>query len=180
MIESDEQVMARVARGDHDAFGVYCGRYSPRIFGLIVKVLGFGAEAEDLLQDVLLEIWRRSGQYKAEIGSVETWSLMLTRSRSIDRLRSRRSERARMQRVAEGLREPAEHPPEVGPELSEMFEGLSDDQKSVLTLAYQHGLSREQIAYTLEIPVGTVKTRIRAAIRALGDAMADTAERSRP
>lgn len=171
MIESDEQIMERVARGEQAAFAVFCGRYSPRLFGLLVKLLGFGADAEDTLQDVLFEIWRRAAQYRPEAGSVETWALMLARSRAIDRLRSRRSERARMNAVAGEANPRAESVPPVSTDLQSVIGCLSDDQRSVLSLAYQHGLSREQIADTLDIPVGTVKTRLRAAVRTLGDAL---------
>lgn len=175
MQSSDEQLLARMAARDQDAFAeLYC-RYSSRVFGLALKVLGDRTEAEDVVQEVLWEVWGRAGQYSAALGSVQTWVLMMTRSRAIDALRRGKSQERLAKQAAEDARtiqsEAGGRAGEDGTsrKLRGALEELPEEQRTVISMAFLRGCTREEIAEALQIPVGTVKTRIRLGVRRLAE-----------
>src|ERR1700759_3225847 len=85
----DREMLARVARGDSAAFAGLYDRLSGPLYSLAVKMLGDASEAQDVLQDVFVQIWRRAASYDPEQSSVFSWAMLITRSRVIDRLRAR-------------------------------------------------------------------------------------------
>src|SRR5712691_10002931 len=87
--EIDREILAQIAKGDQRAFGLLYDRLSSPLYSLAVRMLGDATEAQDALQDVFLEIWRRAAGYDAEQSSVFGWAVLMTRSRVIDRLRAR-------------------------------------------------------------------------------------------
>lgn len=169
---ADERLLALVGDGDRTAYTILYDRFAPRMFGLLTKLLRSPSHAEDVLQIVALDIWRRADRYDPALGSAATWLLMVTRARAIDAIR--RSAR----NVAMGLddrdddtAEPFRPEPvrvEHAPKLAAAMEMLPKEQRTAVELAFYRGLTREEIAASLSIPVGTVKTRIRSAIRQLG------------
>src|SRR5438034_4118497 len=86
---ADREMVARIGRGDQSAFSALYDRLSGPLYSLAMNMLGDTAEAQDALQDVFLQIWSRAGTYDPEQSSVFSWSVLLTRSRAIDRLRAR-------------------------------------------------------------------------------------------
>ena len=167
--------MSRCAAGDREAFGVLYERFAPRVYGLIVAQIGKGPEADDAFQNAMWEIWKRSGTYDARLGSVAAWVLMLARSKAIDLTRRRRSYGAARDRLAQRTAEqvsvnvePAriEHK-EQAEACVRLLSDLPKDEAIVIQLAYLKGLTRDEIASALGIPVGTVKTRIRSGVRSL-------------
>ncbi len=175
---SDESLVRRVASGDQTAYLMLYQRYAPRLMGLIVSVLRDRNLAEDVLQKVMLEVWERhAARYQPVLGSVEGWLLRLAKSRSIDAVRS--SERRKSVAIEDVT------PPVAGGSsassvgldenerraLHAAIAGLPEDERQPIVLAYIHGLSREEIAEQCQVPVGTVKTRIRRATSRLREAL---------
>ena len=164
---SDEQLMGLVARGDEEAFVALYERLAPRALGMIRRLLHDRDEAEDVLQNVMWEVWQRAENYDRALATPATWVLMIARARALDHLRKRR----RRGMVTEDAPADVPHDPVSAPELlvpiADAIAVIPPEQRRVLSLAYAYGLSRERIAEMEGIPVGTVKTRLRAAIRYL-------------
>ncbi|MBA3714056.1 MAG: sigma-70 family RNA polymerase sigma factor [Pyrinomonadaceae bacterium] len=166
---SDAELIRRVALGDDQAFAALYDRYSPKLFGLLLRTLRSHPEAEDVLQEVFLEVWLRAADFDETRGRPFTWLVILARSRAIDRVRVLA---ARHRAAVESQREaPQWHfsdacenviRSEQGRIVSEALAALPDKQRRVLLLAYFEGLSQPQIAARLGLPLGTVKTQMRA------------------
>lgn len=167
-------LLQHIASGDPEAFRRFYDRYASLAFTFALRLLGSRSEAEDLLQEVFLQVWRQAQSYSPERGSPEAWLITMTRSRAIDKLRSLR--RREMSPLApdepprvEGGR-PAE-PPTQGSEAKLTVQGvltkLPETQRIVLELAYFDGLTQSEIAARLGEPLGTVKTRMRAGLERL-------------
>ncbi len=170
----DEDLLVRVGTGDRAAFMCLYDRFAPRVYGLLVKLMGERADAEDALQVVVLDIWRRAGGYNPELSSAASWILMVARARGIDAIRKR----ARTESADTSLVHNMEHM-DTAPQhgltgaMSGLLTVLTEEQRSVVELAFYRGLTREQIAGSLGVPVGTVKTRIRAAVKRLGEVLSE-------
>ncbi len=167
------RLIQQIARGNREAFGRFYDRYAPLVFAFAVRLLRVRAEAEDLLQEVFLQIWRQAGSYSQERGSPEAWILTITRSRGIDKLRSiRRRDRSSETsgKVENGARES-----EAKLTVRDALAGLPEAQRTVLELAYFNGLTQSEIAAHLGEPLGTVKTRMRAGIERLRGLLGTTA-----
>ncbi|MEY2934782.1 MAG: hypothetical protein RL033_5531, partial [Pseudomonadota bacterium] len=164
----DVELVARMVRGDRTAVALLYQRHQAPLFGLARSLLRSAAEAEDLLHDVFLEAWRRSADYSAERGSVRAWLILRTRSRALDRLKSASRPHGRP------LEPPADTAPvETGDQqrLRELLAQMPEAQQQVVLLGYFEGLSSAEISERLGIPIGTVKSRTRAALETLRDVL---------
>ncbi len=176
----DAELVARVADGDERAFLALYDRYVNRVLGLTLHILGDSMLAEEAAQDTFLKLWSRSRQYLAERGSFLPWLLTIARRVALDRLRleSRRP-----------LLSDSNDPEDSWPNLPDgatkadearwrslyfTVQSLPPDLRKVVELAYYQGLSRSEIAEVLGWPVGTVKTRLRAAMEKLRDVWNET------
>jgi RNA polymerase sigma-70 factor (ECF subfamily) len=169
-------LLRAIAGGDRDAFGRFYDRYASLVFTTALRMLRSRPDAEDLLQEVFLQVWRQAGRYSEERGQPEAWLLTITRSRGIDRLRSTRR-RDDATRAPEAPRAAREDAPGTVASAADQAEAkltvtgvlgeLSDAQRHVLELAYFDGLTQSEIATRLGEPLGTVKTRIRSGLQAL-------------
>jgi RNA polymerase sigma-70 factor (ECF subfamily) len=174
----DVALVRAIAGGDRDALGGLYTRYGGAVMALLGRMLGSRAEAEELFHDVFVELWRRAAQYDASRGTVVTWVLTVTRSRAIDALRSRARRPTGEEPAAERTAPEAERPDRQAARRAEAIAvsaalgGLAAEQRQVLELAYFDGLSQSEIAATLGIPLGTVKSRTIAAMRTLRTALA--------
>jgi RNA polymerase sigma-70 factor, ECF subfamily len=167
-------LLQRIAGGDRDAFRRFYDRYATLAFTFALRLLGSPSDAEDLVQEIFLQIWRQAQSYTPERGSPEAWLITITRSRAIDKLRSshRRGmaivtpdEPSQVERAAS-----AERPTratEVKLTVQGVLAKLPEAQRLVLELAYFDGLTQTEIAARLGEPLGTVKTRIRAGLERL-------------
>lgn len=180
---SDPVLVAAVAGGDGDALRELYRRHSPLALGLARRILGSTAEAEEVLQEVFLQVWRQAGRYRADRSSVATWMALITRSRAIDRLRSRRvGERT----VQDAGRERVSHTSPEGPRdvldeqrreaVAHALSGLPAEQREVIELAYFAGWTQSRIAEHTGTPLGTVKTRTLLAMRKLRGELSDRLE----
>jgi RNA polymerase sigma-70 factor (ECF subfamily) len=169
-VSDDPLLLARVAAGDHAAMERLYDRYSPMVMALALRILRERAPAEELLNDVFMELWSRVERFDAARGNLLTYLLTLCRSRAIDRLRAQRRHAAvgldeagtaapdADGRGAPSLRlEDEEHRQRVAAALAQ----LGADQRKALELAYFEDLSHSQIAALLGRPLGTVKTHVR-------------------
>ena len=175
----EPKLLTRVAKGDPKAFGQLYDQSSTLLFTLAYRILSDREEAAELLQEVYLEVWRKIARYDVGRGSPIAWLVTLTRSRAIDRLRSRAS------RGAQLLSDSLEHPlvsttPDVSPnpyeaqedsELRQMMAKAILDlplpQQQAIEMAFYQGLTHTEIAAKLNQPLGTVKTRIKLALTKL-------------
>lgn len=192
----DQQLLTRLASGDGAALGQLFDSLSPRIFGLAITIVSNRQDAEEVLQDTWLQVWRSAKDYDANLGSVSTWVLRITRSRAIDRLRSRIRSQARETLVAtEALSggqprtalaaDSTNLSAVLGGELvqneagaggptavAQALAALPAEQREAIEMAFLRGLSREEIASSQRVAVGTVKTRIFLGLKRLRDALA--------
>lgn len=175
----DAALVGAFGRGERWAAEELYQRFARRVFGLGLRLLGDPGQAEDLVQDTFLRMWRTAGSYDPGRGSAGTWTLLLARSLALDTLRRRAAER---RTLARQLREPA-GPDRGGPEHLAVtgdlvrrarmaMAGLTPGQRTALELAYFGGKTAAQVAQLEGIPVGTAKTRIRGALLRLRTVLA--------
>lgn len=177
---ADEVLVERMARsGDERALSELYDRYAGLIYGAGVRYLGDRALAEDLVQDVFTAVWRNASSFDPARASFATWVYRITRNRATDLIRRRR---ARVRTVgSDPPFEPGEE--DATGELSRSFDlasalsRLSPVHREVLTLAYFHGLSQSEISRRTNTPLGTVKSRTTAALRALRESMREDEDR---
>ncbi|MBI3258350.1 MAG: sigma-70 family RNA polymerase sigma factor [Ignavibacteriae bacterium] len=172
--EEDSDLLLRIADRDEQAIEVLYDRYSKVLYSILVAILKSTEEAQDLLQEIFVQIWQKAPSFDISRGNVYSWMVALTRNRAIDRLRSK-SFRERKQEHYDydiDLIEASCFPTPLDAVLvteretlvRDAFGQISPDQQIVLHLAYFEGHSQSEIADLLQIPLGTVKTRTRQAM----------------
>ena len=165
--------MAAIARGERGAVERLYDAYSPTVFAIALRVLRDRAAAEELLNDVFVEVWTHRERFDATRGSVASYLATLTRSRGIDRLRAnRRRAGAPIDERTMAAPAPTPEEPTGGEDRQRTVAALArltPDQRSALELAYFEGLSHSEVAARLERPLGTVKTHIRQGLIQLRD-----------
>lgn len=179
---NDVEVIKAIAARDEAALALLYDRYRVVVFGLLMRILNNREEAEDVLQEVFLQVWRKADDFDETRGRPFTWLVTLARSRGIDRLRSL----ATRERITEaGAKEVSE---EVSDAASDTFKSeqrglvnsalaqLPEEQKRPLMLAYFEGLTQSEIATNLGAPLGTVKTRMRSGLTKLRELLAGQGE----
>ncbi len=172
----DKQLISAIKRRDQAAMLRLYQRYADYVYSIAYRVLDDQASAEECLQDVFLRVWQRIDQYDAERGVFATWLASVTRNMAIDRLR----QMARRVKISEALLSDEAQPSmtfledwadrERAESLRAMIERLPAEQVQVIALSYYGGMSQAEIAEYLGIPLGTVKTRMRAALQKLRQA----------
>lgn len=161
-------LLVEVAGGSRDAFARLYDLLSPRVLGLIVRVLVDRAQGEEVLQDVFLEIWQSAAAFAPNKGQGRSWVLTIAHRRAVDRVRSSQSSHDRDERA--GFRELAAGSDDVAEQVERRLDAkrvsqalgrLSEPQREALTLAYYGGYSQTEIAALVGAPLGTIKTRMR-------------------
>ena len=178
----DSTLLARVAKGDHQAFSQLYDHSSTLLFTLAVRILGNQEEAAELLQDVYFEVWRKVSRYDVGRGTPIAWLITLTKSRAIDRLRARTARGHQVPGSAEAgtatqltNEDPSPFDTKADQELRTAIitavAGLPQAQQQAIELAYYEGLSDTEIASRLNQPLGTVKTRIKLGMSKLREGL---------
>lgn len=171
----DGQLLIQVARGERTSLALLYERHAGIMTAVAKRMLRDGREAEDVLHDVFVEIWRCAGDYDPCMCSVRGWFMMRLRSRCLDRLRATQRRRGHLQQIRlTSDPAPAENGAGDGFRVRTAIAGLTHDQQHVVTLAYFAGLSASEIASQLHLPIGTVKSRLGAALRGLRQALAES------
>jgi RNA polymerase sigma-70 factor (ECF subfamily) len=163
------RLVARIRAGDQPAMSELYDRYAKVVYAVALRVLQDAAGAEDVLQDVFLQLWRNPDAFDASRGSLAAWLSVISRHRSIDRLRKRRPETDIEDCViASGpdLRDETERTLVIEKVRAVLAE-MNPDQRKVLELAFFQGLTHTEIAAKTGEPLGTVKTRIRSGLQLL-------------
>lgn len=171
--------MTRIAQGDGAALSDLLDLHSPSVLGLLVRMLGARSEAEEVLQEVFLQVWMQADRYDSERSSPRGWLLMLARSRALDRIRRREARRRREEEAGEEEALRLVRPvgtdrleaDERRSQVSSALNVLSPEQRHCIELAFFEGLTHTQIAERLKAPLGTVKSRILLGMNKLRQAL---------
>ena len=173
----DKALLQRIAAGDQTAVRALFARHNLRIYRFIFRMVGNEATAEDLTNEVFLEIWRHANRFEGR-SAPSTWMLSIARNRTISFLR-KRSEAQLDDDYATTIADDADTPEIVaskgdkGAQIRACMDRLSDEHREIVDLVYYHEKSVSEVAEIVGIPVGTVKTRMFHARKKLGDFMAD-------
>jgi len=180
MDPDENRLIAKIALGDESAFLELYDRYATRVHGLSLRILNDSMLAEEATQDTFLKLWSRARDYLAERGPFLPWLLTIARRVALDRLRleSRRPSLSDSNDPDQAW----QNLPDVDSITDESrwrslyfaVQNLHSDQRKVIELAYYQGLSQSEIAEVLSLPLGTVKTRLRAAMERLREAWHET------
>ena len=172
--DRDRELMSRIKTRDKEAISELYDHYHRLLFGLILSILKKREEAEDILQEVFTNIWEKADQFDTERGTVYTWIVSMARNKSIDRLRSKVYKEQKKQAVS--LNDEDVHHPLYSEETDPLentiltdrakkvhaaLAQISEKQRKVLQVAYFNGMSQSEISEEFDIPLGTVKTRMR-------------------
>ncbi|HET8561299.1 MAG TPA: ECF RNA polymerase sigma factor SigK [Marmoricola sp.] len=171
-------LLARSARGDDAAFARLYDATAPRVHGLVLRVVRDPAQAEEVTQEVFLEVWRMASRFDRSRGSALSWLLTLAHRRAVDRVRSAeaasRNETTYHQQNASLDHDETAEAAEASMEarrVRDALDALTAVQREALELAYFGGYTHTEVASMLDLPVGTAKTRIRDGLIRMRDAM---------
>jgi RNA polymerase sigma-70 factor (ECF subfamily) len=168
---SDGELLQRVGDGDRSAFELLYKRYARAVLGLALRRLGDRGRAEDAVQETFASIWRSAGSYRPERGPGAPWLYAVARNAIVDRSRSRSEPPGEAPDLASTEPGPAERAEAsyISWRVHRALEGLPENERDVIELAYYGGLSQSEVADFLGIPLGTVKTRTRSGLGRLAD-----------
>jgi RNA polymerase sigma-70 factor (ECF subfamily) len=165
--------LARIPAGDRAALQTVYRLTSAKLFGVAIRILGERSEAEDVLQEVYVTVWRKAGDFDAARASPMTWLIAIARNRAIDRLRAAKSRRMdpidQAQEIADGapLADDALEMNEDNARLHGCLDRLAQDERTALRGAFFDGSTYEELSERTKIPLGTMKSRIRRAMMKL-------------
>ncbi|MGQ0556596.1 MAG: sigma-70 family RNA polymerase sigma factor [Nitrospiraceae bacterium] len=174
------QLITLTAQGDQASLAMLYDRTSPQVFGLVLKILNNREAAEEVTLDVYTQVWRQAHTYDRIRGAPGAWLMMLARTRAIDRYRAGAAEHGRIESLdaVEWFASDDDTPEQEveGQErrrfVQQALAVLTAEQRQAIALAYFYGLSQSEIAEQLQLPLGTVKTRIRLGMMKLREALA--------
>lgn len=179
---ADEELMPLIGEKDPEAFGVFYDRHGGVAYSLAYRIVGERAAAEDVTQEAFISIWRSGARFDRARGSVRSWTLSIVRNRAIDALRSRAGKAPKLafdddaileQRPSDDLTEDEALRHETAEELRGAVGALPSEQSKVIELAYFGGFSQSEIARMLNVPLGTVKGRMRLGLEKIRGEMAE-------
>lgn len=177
VMEDDAELLRLIAAGDRLAFATFYDLHSMVMFSVACKILHDPGEAEDVLQEVFLQIWEKAGNYDPLLGKAASWAVTLVRNKAIDRIRAwqRRMRLAEAAGTEQSSKESddtvneAVHGGEKAKLIQSAIGGLPADQRQAIELAFFSGLTQNEISEKLREPLGTVKARIRRGLLKLRD-----------
>ncbi len=179
---ADEELMPWIAKKDPEAFEVFYDRHGGAGYSLAYRILGDRSAAEDCIQEAFISIWKSGARFDRTRGSVRSWTLSIVRNRAIDALRSKAGKAPKLTFDDDALLEarPAdEHTEaevlaaETADEVRGAISQLPADQSKVIELAYFGGFSQSEIAGMLNVPLGTVKGRMRLGLEKIRGELAE-------
>ena len=174
--DREAELVRRIGAGDRSAaLGELYDRYGKRLYGLGVRLFGDRGAAEELVQETFVRVWRAAGGFDSSRGTVRAWLFTIARRTAVDLHRRRPGDRERLDAEPPDAGAPDARIDALLLELAveDAMETLSPPHRQAIELAYRHELSQSEIAERLGLPLGTVKSRTFAALRALREALAD-------
>ena len=169
-----QSLMSHVVLGDERAFaGIYDALSAP-VYGTVKRVLRDPAMSEEVTQEVFVELWRTAARFDPTRASVSTWAVTIARRRAVDRVRTEQSQRNRADRASQRRPDDVEHTDVSAiasldvERVQRALAELPDDQRVVIEMAFIDGDSHSEIAERLDLPLGTVKGRVRGGLKKLG------------
>ena len=169
---TEEQLVALLRQGSREAFNYLYANYSAVLYGAIYRIVQNEYTAQDVLQESFVKIWHHVSQYEASKGRIYTWMLNIARNAAIDKLRSKGEVMKRKIQTGEDAvfniqnsKGTEQSTDAIG--LRKLVSDLKPEQNAIVELAYYCGYTLDEISKTLDVPLGTVKTRMRAAIQHL-------------
>ncbi len=171
----DSALIEKMMAGDESALSTLYDRYSAMLFGMLTRILQDRHAAEEVLQDLFMQLWRNAGQFDASRGSLPAWLLVIARNRAISRLRGARSRELLEENEGDyantfasdqNVEDDASRA-ELARRVSAALGALPAEQRQALELAYFDGMTQSEIAARTGCPLGTVKTRVRTAMQSL-------------
>ena len=173
-----DELLRQVARGDEQAFRVLYEQLAPRVYGLAKRVVRDPAQAEEVAQEALVEVWRNAARFDPAKGSATSWVLTITHRRAVDRVRAAQSGADRERRVAAASVETPydDVVEEVTASLEQQqvrrcLQGLTDLQREAITLAYYDGFTYREVAEKLDAALPTIKSRMRDGLIRMRDCL---------
>ncbi len=171
----DSALIERMMAGDEAALSTLYDRYSAMLFGMLMRILRDQQAAEEVLQDLFLQLWRNAAQFDAGRGSLPAWLMVIGRNRAISRLRGRRDREVLEEEEGDYANTFASSQniedetvrAELARNISAALAQLPDEQRQAVELAYFEGMTQSEIANRTGTPLGTVKTRVRTAMQTL-------------
>jgi RNA polymerase sigma-70 factor (ECF subfamily) len=167
----DIALINRVAARDSTAVGELYDRHSRLLYGLILRIIRDRSEAEEILQEVFVQVWTRADTYDVQLGPPVAWLVRIARNRAIDRLRANT---VRARTIESTPLPPPIATPEAHATLTEQqravvraLNGLPAEQRQLIEAAYFQGLTQAELAERFDLPLGTVKTRVRTGMTTL-------------
>ena len=178
--KNDLILIKRISEQDESALSQFYDIHNRFLYTIIFNILRDQSESEDLLQEIFIQIWNKADSYDETLGNPLAWITRMTRNKSIDRLRSKnfkkRSGETDIEKFFDLSGDPASDDPDADiiqreeqEEVSIAIKSLKQNQKELIELAYFRGFSQSELAEHFNIPIGTVKTRMRAAMIVLRD-----------
>ena len=177
---SHEEALRRIAAGEREALGEFYDQSATLLFSVAVRMLGDAQEAEEVIQDVFVLVWRKAATFDPSLGRALPWALGITRNRCIDRIRARQRQTELLNELrisTESIAGTSAEASPTGPGADEIaavraaLQSLPADQREAIQLAFFAGLTHQEIAQRLEEPLGTVKARIRRGMLKLREAL---------
>ena len=171
---TDAVVIARICAGDEGAMAVLYDRYARVVYSIALRVLADAGAAEDVLQDVFVQLWRRPQAFDASRGSLMAWLGVIARNRAIDHLRKQRPHEDSSETIiaVNATADTDVERDQAVRKVRSILAGMPGEQRTALELAYFDGLTHAEIAGKTGQPLGTVKTRIRSGLLTLRKAFA--------
>jgi RNA polymerase sigma-70 factor (ECF subfamily) len=180
----DDDLLARASRGNRDAFSKLYDHVMPLVFGIAKRVVRDPSQAEEVAQEAMVEVWRTAARFDPKRGSARTFIATIAHRRAVDRVRSEQASRRRDHDDARRTVAPTVD--ETAPDqalltaidkhqVRDALERLTEIQREAIVLAYYDGRTQVEVASILDVPLGTVKTRIRDGLIRLRDSMGVTA-----
>ena len=167
---SEEELVARLRSRDSSAMSVLYDMYSATLYGVVLQIVKIEETAEDVLQEAFVKIWNSFDHYDTAKGRLFTWMINICRNQAIDTIRSKQHRVSNVTEDIVGSTRSGFSAEEFKPEhigVREIVENLNPEQKQVIDLMYFKGLTQSEIAAAYNIPLGTVKTRARSAVKLL-------------
>ena len=165
----EHELVSLLRQKDNQAFSYLYDNYAGALYGVVKQIVTDAEGANDVLQEVFVNIWRKIDTYDASKGRLFTWMMNIARNAAIDKTRSKGHQQSLMQRdlIENDMAHPVVRPGIDDYGLKKVLFKLKDEQRMLIDLSYYQGFTHEQIAKALNIPLGTVKTRIRSALTQL-------------